>query len=202
MLIGYARVSTKEQTLDMQTDALLRVGVPPDDIYTDKISGTKAKRPGLDFALKRLREGDTLIVWKLDRLGRSMTHLLQMVRDIHEIGAGFKSLTEQIDVNAGPMGKLVFHIFCALAQFESDVTRERTNTGMAAAKARGRVGGRRHYLDAEKIACLKRRLVETDDDLNEVAAAFGIKRRTINNYITGGREALRQRIADGLETLS
>lgn len=198
MLIGYARVSTEEQTLDLQHDALIRAGVLADDIYTDKVSGAKANRPGLALALKRLRENDTLIVWKMDRLGRDLEHLLKLAKDINELGASFKSLTEQIDINAGPMGRLVFHIFAALAEFERNVTRERTHAGMRAAEARGRKGGRRHYVLPERLIEMKVAILAGELP-KHVAPRFGIKPRTLFNYIKGGRDKLLERIASGVE---
>lgn len=198
MLIGYARVSTEEQTLDMQHDALIRTGVLADDIYTDKVSGAKANRPGLMLAMKRLREGDTLIVWKMDRLGRDLEHLLKLAKDINDLGASFKSLTEQIDINAGPMGRLVFHIFAALAEFERNVTRERTIEGMKSAELRGRKGGRRHYVSSDQLIEMKRAILAGELPKN-VAPRYGIKTRTLFNYIKGGREKLLERIATGVE---
>src|ERR671929_2209816 len=124
MLIGYARVSTLDQNLDLQIDALRSAGC--EDIFTDHISGTKARRPGLEQALSHLRPGDTLVVWRLDRLGRSLRHLIDTVTDLQEKGIGFKSLTESIDTTTSG-GKLVFHIFGALAEFEREIIRERTH---------------------------------------------------------------------------
>src|SRR5437763_1565586 len=139
MLIGYARVSTQEQTLSLQQDALHQAGC--ERIFTDTASGAKADRPGLDDAVDHVRSGDTLVVWKLDRLGRSLPHLIETIRQLQERGIGFKSLTEQIDTTTSG-GKLIFHVFAALAEFERDVIRERTRAGLTAARARGRRGGR------------------------------------------------------------
>ena len=132
MLIGYARVSTHEQTLDLQRDALLKAGCSTDKTYTDTMSSTKAERPGLKQALNQLREGDTLVVWRLDRLGRSLQELISLVNGIHAKGAGFKSLTEHMDT-AISGGMPVFHFFGALAAFERDIIRERTRAGLQAA---------------------------------------------------------------------
>ena len=137
MKIGYARVSTGEQSLDAQIDALEEAGC--ERIYTDKLSGTTADRPGLDDALEHLREGDQLVVWKLDRLGRSLKDLIEKIGDIEEQGAHFESLQENIDT-ATASGRLIFHIFGALAEFEADITRQRTMAGLRAARARGRTG--------------------------------------------------------------
>ena len=139
MLIGYARVSTLEQNLDLQEDALKAVGCQK--VYTDKTSGTKAERAGLENALADARPGDSLVVWKLDRLGRSLMHLIETATDLSNRGVGFRSLQEAIDTTTSG-GKLIFHVFGALAEFERDIIRERTLAGLAAARARGRKGGR------------------------------------------------------------
>src|SRR5919202_1308927 len=135
MLIGYARVSTNEQNLDLQRDALERAGC--DLIFDDHVSGTKARRPGLEQALSHLRAGDTLVVWRLDRLGRSLRHLIDTGTDLQGKGVGFKSLTENIDTTTTG-GRLVFNIFASLAEFERDIIRERTEAGLQAARTRGR----------------------------------------------------------------
>ena len=134
MLIGYARVSTHEQNLDLQIDALKVVGC--EKIFTDKISTLKAERKGLQEALDFLRPGDVLVVWKLDRLGRTLKQLIELIAMFNQKGIGFKSLKETIDTTTST-GKLVFHIFAALAEFERDIIRERTNAGLQAARARG-----------------------------------------------------------------
>jgi DNA invertase Pin-like site-specific DNA recombinase len=139
MLIGYARVSTHDQTLNLQQDALQKAGC--NKIFTDTASGTKAERKGLDEALAYVRPGDTLVVWRLDRLGRSLPHLITTMTGLEERGIGFKSLTENIDTTTSG-GKLIFHIFGALAEFERNLIRERTTAGLMAARARGRTGGR------------------------------------------------------------
>ena len=139
MLIGYMRVSTLDQNLDLQSDALKQVGC--DKIFQDVASGAKSDRPGLEKALGYLREGDTLVVWKLDRLGRSLKHLIEVITRLHEEKKGFRSLQENLDTSTST-GKLVFHVFGALAEFERDLIRERTLAGLSAARARGRRGGR------------------------------------------------------------
>src|SRR5690348_9395311 len=150
MEIGYARVSTGEQTLDLQLDALTRAGCAK--VFTETASGANAERPILAEALSYLRPGDVLVVWRLDRLGRSLQHLIAVVAELAERGIGFKSLGEQIDTTTAG-GKLVFHVFGALAEFERDLIRERTQAGLAAARARGRVGGRPKKLaDAKQVA--------------------------------------------------
>src|SRR5579864_3507820 len=139
MLVGYARISTSDQTLNLQKDALEKIGCS--HIFTDTISGATTERQGLDAALAYVREGDSLVVWKLDRLGRSLKHLIDTITTLNNRKIGFKSLTENIDTTTSG-GKLVFHFFGALAEFERDLIRERTNAGLQAARARGRKGGR------------------------------------------------------------
>ena len=166
-LIGYARVSTAEQDLALQLDALQAAGTTR--VFEDRgVSGAKTERPGLTAALSFLREGDTLVVWKLDRLGRSMTHLLHTVTDLESRGVGFRSLTENVDTTT-PTGRLVFHIFGALGQFERDLIRERTNAGLTAAAARGRKGGRPVAATPEKIA-RARHLLASGLTVREAAA--------------------------------
>src|SRR5881275_724710 len=138
MYVGYARVSTSDQTLDLQKDALEKIGCTK--IFTDTASGAKEERKGLEEALAFLREGDTLVVWRLDRLGRTLKHLIETVTDLSQRHIGFKSLTESIDTTTSN-GRLIFHIFGALAEFERDIIRERTLAGLLAARARGRMGG-------------------------------------------------------------
>src|SRR5438067_2871497 len=140
MLIGYARVSTQDQTLNLQKDALEKLGC--NKIFTDTSSGTKAERKGLEEALEYVREGDTLVVWRLDRLGRSLKHLIETVTALQGQGVAFQSITENINTTTAT-GQLVFHIFGALAEFERNLIKERTIAGVSAARARGRKGGRR-----------------------------------------------------------
>src|SRR5215211_1683828 len=144
MLIGYARVSTTDQTLALQQDALKAAGC--EKIFTDTASGSRTDRPGLSEALDFARAGDTLVVWRLDRLGRSLAHLIQTIKDLQQRGVHFKSLQEQLDTGTSG-GRLVFHVFGALAEFERDLIRERTHAGLAAARARGRLFGRPRALD-------------------------------------------------------
>ena len=152
MLIGYARVSKADgsQSLDLQRDALIEAGVAADGIYEDQASGKRDTRPGLDACLKALRKGDVLVVWKLDRLGRSMRHLIAQVGDLAVRGIGFRSLTENIDTTT-PGGMLVFNIFGSLVQFERDLIRERTQAGLRAARERGAQGGRRPVVTPDKL---------------------------------------------------
>src|SRR3954463_390238 len=147
-LVGYARVSTLDQTPALQLDALSAAGCTK--IFDDHASGARSDRPGLQRALDYAREGDVLVVWKLDRLGRSLAHLLEIVTTLEKRGVGFRSITEAIDTTT-PGGRLVFHLFAALGQFERDLIQERTRAGLAAAAARGRPSGRKRVMTAEKL---------------------------------------------------
>ncbi len=152
-LVGYARVSTIEQNLDMQVEALVRSGVARRDVLVEKVSASNKRRPQLDWALTQLRQGDTLVVWKLDRIARSLVDMLNRLRTIEDHGAGFKSLTEEIDTNT-PAGKLMLHMLGALAQFERDLVVQRTKAGVAAAQARGVKFGQPMKLDkAQRTQC-------------------------------------------------
>ncbi len=177
MRIGYARVSTEDQNTSLQIDALKNAGC--EQLFEEKVSGKSKDRPELDVCLKVLREGDTLVVWRLDRLGRSLEHLVQIIRDLESRNIGFLSLTESIDTtNAG--GKLIFHIFAALAEFERNLISERTKAGLKAARARGRKGGRKAKLtnsDMRKAAAMLRDPLVTK---TEVAKHFGVSRVTLN----------------------
>lgn len=175
-LIGYARVSTSEQDLALQLDTLKAAGATR--IFEDRgVSGAKAERPGLTAALSFLREGDTLVVWKLDRLGRSMTHLLQVVAELEGRGVGFRSLTETINTTT-PTGRLVFHLFGALGQFERDLIRERTGAGLRAAAARGRKGGRPIALTSEKVA-RARQLIASGLNVREAATRVKVSKSAL-----------------------
>lgn len=148
-LIGYARVSTPEQRLDMQTEALQAAGCQR--VFTDVASGAKADRPGLDKALAYLREGDTLVVWKIDRLGRSVSHLVQIIEGLRDRSIAFRSLNDAALDTTTPNGRLMFNLFAILADFERELIRERTKAGLASARARGRSGGRRPVVTAAKL---------------------------------------------------
>lgn len=180
MDVGYARVSTKEQHLRMQEDALKDSGCK--EIYTDIASGSKSERPGLDKALSYLREGDTLVVWKLDRLGRSIQHLIETVAALNKRKIAFKSLQENIDTKTSG-GKLIFHIFGALAEFERDLIRERTEAGLKSARARGHMGGRPSLLDNRQI----KRMIEMYDakknTVGEICKIYEISRPSFYNYL-------------------
>ena len=183
MLIGYARVSTNEQHLDLQQDALLKAGVSPKHLYTDTITGTKQERPGLEAALSHLRAGDTFVVWRLDRLGRSLTHLIETVSSLQKQHIGFKSLTENIDT-ATTTGQLVFHIFGALAEFERNLIKERTMAGLAAARARGRTGGRPKLNPAvSKVAMAKKLYADRTNSRSDICKILHISRATLYRYI-------------------
>ena len=182
-LIGYARVSTAEQDLALQLDALHAAGATR--IFEDRgVSGARTERLGLNAALSFLRDGDILVVWKLDRLGRSMTHLLQTVAELEERGVGFRSLTENIDTTT-PTGRLVFHIFGALGQFERDLIRERTNAGLTAAAARGRKGGRPMAATPERVA-RARQLIATGLTVREAAARVKVGKSALYAAMRNG----------------
>jgi DNA invertase Pin-like site-specific DNA recombinase len=186
MLLGYTRVSTDDQKLDLQRDALIKAGVQPGHIYEDKLSGARSDRPGLDAVLKAARDGDTLAVWRLDRLGRTMVDLIKLVAELEAHGVGFRSLTESIDTTT-PSGKLIFHVFSGLAEFERNLTRERTRAGLLAAKARGRVGGRKRVMGDRDVAVAKTLLREGSLTVEEVAEQTGVSMATLYRYIPGGR---------------
>src|SRR5437588_6225416 len=176
MLIGYARVSTSDQTLNLQKDALEKTGCSK--IFTDTISGATTERQGLDAALSYVREGDTLVVWRLDRLGRSLKHLIEIITKLNNRKIGFKSITENIDTTTSG-GKLIFHIFGALAEFERDIIRERTQAGLLAARARGRHGGHPRSLDTKQIAIAKALYDDKTNAIKDICKTQRIRRRTL-----------------------
>jgi DNA invertase Pin-like site-specific DNA recombinase len=177
MLIGYARVSTDNQTLDLQRDALQKAGC--EKVYEETASGAKADRPVLAEALEYIRPGDILVVWRLDRLGRSLKHLIETIGALQARGIGFKSVTEQLDTTT-PGGKLVFHVFGALTEFERDLIRERTHAGLAAARARGRKGGRpRKLADPKKLALAQRLYADGQTDVATICRTLLISRATL-----------------------
>jgi DNA invertase Pin-like site-specific DNA recombinase len=180
MLIGYARVSTDDQNLHLQRDALTKAGC--EKIFTDIVRGTKAKRPGLEQVLSHLRAGDTLVVWRLDRLGRSFRHLIDTVTTLQEKGIGFKSLTESIDTTTSG-GRLAFNIFGSLAEFEREIIRERTQAGLQSARARGRTGGRRKVLTEKQVQQLKQLAADKTNSVQEICSTFGIGRTTFYRYV-------------------
>lgn len=178
MKIGYARVSTGEQSTDLQLDALRAAGC--ERIFEDCASGAKEDRPGLAQALDFAREGDELVVWKLDRIGRSLQHLVRTIKELGEKKVGFRSLTENIEADS-PGGRLVTHLFAALAEFERDLIRERTRGGLAAARARGRKGGRKP-LTKEKITALQALWAGKNLSAEEIGRQLGIHRATVFKY--------------------
>ncbi|MBR7918270.1 recombinase family protein [Burkholderia vietnamiensis] len=175
-IIGYARVSTVEQTLDLQHDALKDAGATT--IYEDKASGKNADRPELLHCLKALRDGDTLVVWRLDRLGRNLRDLIHIVGELDERSVKLKSVKESLDTG-GPVGKLVFHLFGALAEFERDLIRERTLAGLEAARARGRHGGRPFALDARQRKAALAMMRNRELSVAEISRHFGVSRTTL-----------------------
>jgi DNA invertase Pin-like site-specific DNA recombinase len=183
MLIGYARISTHDQTLSLQKDALERAGC--EKIFTDTVSGTKAERKGLTEALSHLREGDTLVVWRLDRLGRSLRHLIDTVTELNARGVEFKSLQENIDTTTSG-GKLVFHIFGALAEFEREIIKERTRAGLTSARSRGKVGGRPKALTAKEMQILRNMASDKSLTVSDICKTLGIGRTTFYRYVKAG----------------
>ena len=178
MHIGYARVSTNDQNLDLQRDALQK---SCKKIYEDTISGSRRDRPGLERALEDLREGDTLVVWKLDRLGRSVKDLVELVGDLEKRGVHFQSLTDAIDTST-PAGRFFFHVMASLAQMERELLIERTHAGLAAARAQGRVGGRKPKMTPSKLKAAKR-LLESGAAPKDVANDLGISVPTLYRWI-------------------
>jgi DNA invertase Pin-like site-specific DNA recombinase len=181
MLIGYARISTHDQTLNLQQDALQQASC--NKIFTDTASGAKTERKGLEEALNYVRKGDTFVAWRLDRLGRSLPHLIATMTDLEERGIGFKSLTENIDT-ATSGGKLIFHIFGALAEFERNLIRERTQAGLAAARARGRKGGRPRALTGKQLG-IAQDLYEKRHPIKEICRMLKVSKATLYRALTG-----------------
>ncbi len=183
MLVGYARVSTLEQALALQRDALTKAGC--ERLFTDTASGSQVVRPGLEEALTYVRSGDILVVWRLDRLGRSLRHLIDTIGALQERGIGFRSLQEQIDTTTSG-GKLVFHVFGALAEFERDLIRERTQAGLLAARARGRLGGRPRALDLRKAQIAQALYHDKSNAIADICRTLHISRATLYRYIKTG----------------
>ena len=187
MLIGYARISKADgsQVLDLQKDALLKAGVSSSNIYQDEVSGKKDQRPGLQACLKALRKGDCLVVWKLDRLGRDLRHLVNTVQDLAERGIGFRVLTGQgaeIDTTTSS-GKLVFGIFASLAEFERELIRERTMAGLLAARSRGRNGGRKFQLTKTQVRLAQTAMAKRETSVAELCKELGVKPVTLYRYV-------------------
>lgn len=178
--IGYARVSTDDQHLDLQRDALQQAECGL--IYEEAASGKSTDRLELEQCRKALRAGDTLVVWRLDRLGRSLSDLVQIVAELEQRGIGFESLTEKIETGSA-VGKLICHVFAALAEFERGLIRERTQAGLSAARARGRKGGRRPKLDGQQVKEIKTLLRDPNIQVSEVARRYGVSRTTLYKHV-------------------
>lgn len=183
-LVGYARVSTDDQDLSLQIDALTKQGIPTTAIFMDKLSGAKTDRPGLAKCLNTLQSGDILVVWRLDRLGRSMRHLITLVEDLRSRGVGFRSLNEGAIDTTCASGELIFNIFSALAQFERRLTQERTKAGLAAARARGRNGGRPKMASEEARVVLAKKLhADKSLGIDDICKTLRISRSTFYRYV-------------------
>ncbi len=182
MLIGYARVSTQDQNLTLQTDALSKTGC--NKVFTEQISGKTKERPELNKLKEHLREGDTVVVWRLDRLGRSLKDLIELVNEFEKMGVAFRSLTENIDTGSSG-GKLVFHIFGALAEFERNLIADRTMAGLAAARARGRVGGRKPKLNESKVKTAQTMYDSKQHSIKAICETLGISKPTLYKYLKG-----------------
>jgi DNA invertase Pin-like site-specific DNA recombinase len=188
MLIGYARVSKADgsQTLDLQRDALIAAGVDAGQIYEDHASGKREDRPGLEACLRALRDGDTLLVWKLDRLGRDLAHLVSTVRELEARGVGFRVLAGQgaeIDTRTAG-GRLIFGIFAALAEFERDLIRERVNAGLAAARARGRRGGAPYKMTPAKLRLAQAAMGKPETSVSALCRELGISSQTLYRHVS------------------
>lgn len=184
MLIGYARVSTDDQKLNLQQDALRAAGC--EEIFEDYLSGAKTGRPGLNSALEKARAGDTLVVWRLDRLGRSLKDLIQLTEALKERSIGLHSLQEAINTTSSS-GQLVFHLFGALAEFERNLIRERTQAGLTAARARGRNGGRPKALDSNKRQLAVKLYNDRQHSIDEICQMMGISKPTLYSYVAEGQ---------------
>lgn len=190
-MVGYARVSTRDQSPALQLDALHEAGCHR--TFMEKASGAQRDRPELAAALDYIRAGDTLVVWKLDRLARSVRQLVETAEDLQQRGIGLKVLTQQIDTTT-PGGRLVFHVFAAMAEFERELTLERTHAGLAFAKALGRRGGRKPSMGPAEVKRAKAMLADSTITVEEVAQQLGVKLSTLYRHIPGGRSSL---AADG-----
>lgn len=184
MLIGYARVSTQDQDPELQVSALNKAGC--EKIFVEKASGAKRDRPQLQAAIDYARDQDTIVVWKLDRLARSLKQLIETVEGLEDRGIGFKSLTETIDTTS-PGGRLVFTIFAGLAEFERSIIKERTRAGLEAARSRGRVGGRPRLVSDEDIAAAKAMLKDPEISVRQVAKRIGCSEATLYRYLPAAR---------------
>jgi DNA invertase Pin-like site-specific DNA recombinase len=180
MLVGYSRVSTQDQNLNLQNDALTKAGC--EKIFEDKVSGARIERKGLTEALEYVRSGDVLVVWKLDRLGRGLRDLIDKMQDLEKRGVGFKSLTENIDTTTAG-GKLIFHIFGSLAEFERNLIRERTMAGLSSARARGITGGRKNKLTTEQIELMKKMYKDKTIPIKQILDTFKISKSSLYKWV-------------------
>ncbi len=191
-LVGYARVSTNEQELALQIDALSAHGVTKENLFCDKLSGAREDRPGLGACLASLKPGDTLVVWRLDRLGRSMRHLVHMIEDLKEHGIGFRSISDGMIDTTSASGELVLNIFSALAQFERRLIQERTNAGLAAARSRGRKGGRPGmHRNHPRVILANKLYCDKSVCLDDICTTLKISKSTLYRYVSmrGNRDA-------------
>lgn len=183
-LVGYARVSTNGQELQLQLDALKKAGVAKANVYTDKASGSKAARPGLDECVQQLKPGDTLLVWRLDRLGRSIRHLIDLVEELRKRGVGFKSICDGAIDTTTASGELIFNVFASLAQFERRLIQERTRAGLTAARARGRMGGRPPVpADDPRVQTAKKLHTDNSMSIADICSTLRISRPTLYRYV-------------------
>jgi DNA invertase Pin-like site-specific DNA recombinase len=180
MKVGYVRVSRQDQNPDLQLRELGEAGC--EKIFEEKVSSRKERRPVLKEALDYVRAGDVLVVWRLDRLGRSLQELIELVNDLQQRGVEFKSLRESLD-STTPGGKLIFHVFASIAEFERDIIRERTIAGLEAARARGRKGGRKRAMDQKKVALASAMLKDHSNSVTDVCEALGVSRSTLYRYV-------------------
>ncbi len=185
MKIGYARVSSDDQNLDLQFDALKKAGCKK--VFDDRITGAKAARPGLDKLMEIAREGDVIVVWRLDRLGRSLKNLIELVNRLEKEGIGLSSIQEKIDTTSSS-GKLIFHIFGALAEFEGALIKDRTHAGLAAARERGRTGGRPKALDAKQQKLLFKLYNSKEHSISEICSILNISKPTVYNYLEAAKK--------------
>ncbi|TSJ80148.1 MAG: recombinase family protein (plasmid) [Candidatus Cardinium sp.] len=183
-LVGYVRVSTQDQEVHLQVDALAKAGCASNMIFIDKISGAKSERPGLRKCLESLNSGDTLLVWRLDRLGRSMAHLVQLIEDLYQKGIGFRSLCDGAIDTTTASGELIFNIFSSLAQFERRLTQERTRAGLEAARARGKKGGRKRLSSTDpKVLMAKNMHKDHGMAINDICKTLKISRASFYRYV-------------------
>src|SRR4051794_30091526 len=188
-LVGFARVSTDGQDLTLQIDSLTSLGIDPDDIFTEKISGANTDRPELNACLAKLQQGDTLVVWQLDRLGRSMHHLIELIEELRNRGVGFGSVSDGLIDTTSPFGELIFHVFSALAQFERGLIQERTRAGLASARARGRLGGRPAIdLDEDKVRAARKLHDDQTLSIDDICKTLSISKSTYYRYVQMKKE--------------